>query len=186
MGCNYSSMPWLPWASYQIRKIAGCACAGNAGNVFPRRRLQRKLLVSDPGMHPGTCVTHVPWCIPGSRTRSGGENVPGIPGACAVRDFAYLARGPWRFSLTGRCMDVTPTCDVRAEVLCVSPYVWGPFQQKTSMWIPITKIRRSHDHFSVVMEYLYTTDGLYIENKKGSAVYNPGSVSTRFYLANSF
>ena len=22
------------WASYQIRKIAGCACAGNAGNVF--------------------------------------------------------------------------------------------------------------------------------------------------------
>ena len=22
-----------PWASYQIRKIAGCACAGNAGNV---------------------------------------------------------------------------------------------------------------------------------------------------------
>ena len=25
----------FPWASYQIRKIAGCACAGNAGNVFP-------------------------------------------------------------------------------------------------------------------------------------------------------
>ena len=25
------------WASYQIRKIVGCACAGNAGNVFPRR-----------------------------------------------------------------------------------------------------------------------------------------------------
>ena len=23
------------WASYQIRKIAGCACAGNTGNVFP-------------------------------------------------------------------------------------------------------------------------------------------------------
>ena len=23
------------WASFQIRKIAGCACAGNAGNVFP-------------------------------------------------------------------------------------------------------------------------------------------------------
>ena len=71
------------WASYQIRKIAGCACAGNAGNVFPRRRFQRKPLVSDPGMHHGTCVTHVPWCMSGSRTRGGGENVPGIPGACA-------------------------------------------------------------------------------------------------------
>ena len=73
----------MPWASYQIRKIAGCACAGNAGNVFPRRRFQRKPLVSDPGMHHGTCVTHVPWCMSGSRTRGGGENVPGIPGACA-------------------------------------------------------------------------------------------------------
>ena len=71
------------WASCQIRKIAGCACAGNAGNVFPRRRLQRKPLVSDPGMHHGTCVTHVPWCMSGSLTRGGGENVPGIPGACA-------------------------------------------------------------------------------------------------------
>ena len=58
--CNYSSMwrfsstvaavrMWIsnytsheltdvithPWAPYQIHKIAGCACAGNCGNVFP-------------------------------------------------------------------------------------------------------------------------------------------------------
>ena len=71
------------WASYQIRKIASCACAWNAGNVFPRGLLQRKPLVSDPGMHHGTCVTHVPWCMSGSLTRGGGENVPGIPGARA-------------------------------------------------------------------------------------------------------
>ena len=71
------------WASYQIRKIAGCACAGNAGNVFPRRWFQMKPLVSDPGMHHGTCVTHVPWCMSGSLTCGDGENVPGIPGACA-------------------------------------------------------------------------------------------------------
>ena len=45
---------------YQIRKIAGCACAGNAWNVFPVIRG-----VSDPGVHHGTCVTHVPWCMPG-------------------------------------------------------------------------------------------------------------------------
>ena len=73
----------VPWASYQIRKIAGCACAGNAGNVFPRHRFQRKPLVSDSGMHHGTCVTHVPWCMSGSLTCGDGENVPGIPGACA-------------------------------------------------------------------------------------------------------
>ena len=73
----------MTWASYQIRKIAGCACAGNAGNVFPRRRFQRKPLVSDPDMHHGTWVTHVPWCMSGSLTCGDGENVPGIPGACA-------------------------------------------------------------------------------------------------------
>ena len=78
-----SQLLCIPWASYQIRKIAGCACAGNAGNVFPRRRFQRKPLVSDPGMHHGTCVTHVPWCMSGSLTCGDGENVPGIPGACA-------------------------------------------------------------------------------------------------------
>ena len=47
----------MTWASYQILKIAGCACAGNAGNVFPRRRFQRKPLVSDPDKHHSTCVT---------------------------------------------------------------------------------------------------------------------------------
>ena len=73
----------ITWASYQIRKIAGCACAGNAGNVSPRRQFQRKPLVSDSGMHHGTCVTHVPWCMSGSLTCDDGENVPGIPGACA-------------------------------------------------------------------------------------------------------
>ena len=71
------------WASYQIRKIAGGACAWNAGNVFPHRLFQRKPIVSDPGMHHGTCGTHVPWCMSGSLTLGGGENVPGIPSACA-------------------------------------------------------------------------------------------------------
>ena len=70
-------------ASCQIHKIAICACAGNAGNVFPHRRFRRKPLVSDPGMHHGTCVTHVPWCMSGSLTCGDGENVPSIPGACA-------------------------------------------------------------------------------------------------------
>ena len=79
---SFAKRRWAS-ASYQIRKIAGCACAGNAGNVFPRRRIQRKPLVSDPGMHHCTCVTHVPWCMSGSLTRGGGENVPGFPGACA-------------------------------------------------------------------------------------------------------
>ena len=62
---------------------------------FPRHRLQRKPLISDPGMHHGTCVTHVPWCMPGPIIHGGGENVLGIPGTCTTRNFTYLARGLW-------------------------------------------------------------------------------------------
>ena len=84
-GCWWPGCWWCkePWASCQIRKIEGCACAGNAGKDFPRRRIRRKPWVSDPGMHHGTCVTHVPWCMSESLTHGGGENVPGIPGARA-------------------------------------------------------------------------------------------------------
>ena len=81
------------WASYQIRKIAGCACAGITGNVFPATRFQRKSLVSDHGRHHGTCVT-------GSLTHGGRKIVPGIPGACATPNFTYLIRGTYQcFSL---------------------------------------------------------------------------------------
>ena len=64
--------------------------------TFSRHRLQMRPQVSDPGMHHSTCVTHVPWCMSGSLTRGGGENVCGISAACPTRNFAYLARGPWR------------------------------------------------------------------------------------------
>ena len=62
---------------------------------FPGHRLQRKPAANDPGIHHGMCVTHVPWCMSGSLIRSGEKNVPGIPGACAIHNFTYLARGPW-------------------------------------------------------------------------------------------
>ena len=63
---------------------------------FSRHQVQRKPQVSNPAMHHGTCVTHVRWCMSGSLIGDGWENVPGIPGACAIRNFAYLARGPLR------------------------------------------------------------------------------------------
>ena len=64
--------------------------------TFPPPSTSEKPLVSDPGMHHGTCFTHAPWCMSGLLTHDGGENVPGIPGACATRNFEYLERGPWR------------------------------------------------------------------------------------------
>ena len=40
------------WASYQIRKIAGCACAGNVGNVFPATDFKGNHLLAIPA-----CIT---------------------------------------------------------------------------------------------------------------------------------
>ena len=63
--------------------------------------------VSDPDMHHGTCMTKVPWCMPGSLTscflwNRWRGNVTGIPGACATRNFTYLVRGPWlKYHCTG-------------------------------------------------------------------------------------
>ena len=52
--------------------------------------------ISDPDMHQGTCVTHVPWCMPGSLISyvGGEENIPSIPDTCATHNFGYLVRGP--------------------------------------------------------------------------------------------
>ena len=61
---------------------------------FPYHHFQMKPLASDPGMHHGACVTHVPWCMSVPLMRSAGENVPRIPGAYATRNFPYLTRGP--------------------------------------------------------------------------------------------
>ena len=86
--CSYG-----PLTRYAKLRIAHAP--GMPGTFSPPPR------VSDPDMHHGTCVTHVLWCTPGSIT-SGfhwsqwRENFPGIPDACATRNFAYLVRGPCR------------------------------------------------------------------------------------------
>ena len=50
------------WASCQIPKNSGCACAGNT-RTFPQPPR-----FSDPDMHHCTCLKHVPWCMSGSLT----------------------------------------------------------------------------------------------------------------------
>ena len=61
-GCFLINDVMWPWASYQIRKIAGAHAPAIPGTFSPPPR------VCDPDMHHGTCVTHVPWCMPGSLT----------------------------------------------------------------------------------------------------------------------
>ena len=63
--------------------------------TFPRHRLQRKRYLAIPACITAGASRHVPWCISGSLTHGGGENVTSIPGACATRSFTYRARGSW-------------------------------------------------------------------------------------------
>ena len=64
--------------SCQILQITSAHAPGMPGTFSPPPR------VSHPDMHHGTCVTHMPWCMPGSLT-SGfllsrrGETFPAFP-----------------------------------------------------------------------------------------------------------
>ena len=92
--------------------------------------LSRPSRVSDPDMHHGTCVTHVPWCLPGLLTIAnsfdigGGENVSGIPSACTTRNVTYLVRAPYDRPATEVIMGP-------AQVLLKS---WSMFSEELCPW----------------------------------------------------
>ena len=84
---HMKSRPWLALSIFNccqsstnaIRKIAGAHAPGMPGTFSQTPRL------SDPDTHHGTCVTHVPWCMPGSLTsgflwsRRWGKTFPAFP-----------------------------------------------------------------------------------------------------------
>ena len=83
--CRFAAMSHVPirrdvpWASCQIRKIAGAHAPGMPGTFSPSPQ------VNDPDMHHGTCVTHMPWSMSGSLTigflwnRRRGKTFPAFP-----------------------------------------------------------------------------------------------------------
>ena len=79
IGNSFTGKMITAWASCQIRKIAGAHAPGMLGTFSPPPR------VSNPDMHHGTCVTHVPWCMPGTLSRgflwisAAGETFPAFP-----------------------------------------------------------------------------------------------------------
>ena len=74
----------------QICKIAGCACAGNAGNVFPATDFKENRWLAIP-----TCITARAsrTCRDACRDRYPAVTGKTLP-ACATRIFTYLVRGP--------------------------------------------------------------------------------------------
>ena len=108
-------------------------------------------------MHHGTCVTHVPWWMSGSLTPGGRENVPGIPGACATRNFTYLARDPWPVKCGMKLIissqtSTAATWESISNLIphfmigtitypCLAPdWLWTGFTSKLKQWHHITVI----------------------------------------------
>ena len=106
-GIYHLSRTW-PWTSYQIRKIAGCACTGNSGNVFPATDFKGNRLLAIPA-----CITARASRMSGWLTRGGRENVPGIPGACAPPNFT--GKRPMEVSCINKCF-LTQSEDVNGDL----------------------------------------------------------------------
>ena len=72
---------WSPQHHGHLTRCVNCGLRmrRECRERFPHHRLQRKSLVSDPDMHHGMCITHVPWCMSGSLTRGGGKTFPAFP-----------------------------------------------------------------------------------------------------------
>ena len=78
-------------------------------------------------------MTHVTWCMPGSLTSDflcsrWRENVPGIPGARAASNFAYLVRGPWCEISTGHVFGYGSSSDVKIHFWSRDDFIKAFFQ----------------------------------------------------------
>ena len=153
---------------------------------FPCHWLQRKSLVSDPGMHHGTYVTCVPWCMPGSLNCSGGKNVPGIPGACATRVFVYLARSTWlQISARQQCYQFP------MPPLYFGDYMYDtkPIDDWYSLLVPhsiIFRICHSYGKIDMWRKYIYMSWYQHQESSISLCPYpNRGTISIAFVSANS-
>ena len=112
------------WASCQIHKIAGAHAPGMPGTFSPPPQ------VSDPDMHHGTCVTHMPWCMPGSLTssflwnRRRGKTFPAFPAHAQPAILRIWQEAHWlwgSYPYSYGCMD----CDVMHRYITCHLPIWG-------------------------------------------------------------
>ena len=72
------------WAHARYVKLLVAHVPGMPGT------LSLPLRVNNPDMHHGTCVTHVPWCMPGSLTNERPRLDWPLVSACIVCDTAQM------------------------------------------------------------------------------------------------
>ena len=135
----------------------GCACAGNAGNVFPvtagkrSRHASRHVRHARAVMHAGIANLRFPL------KSAAGENVPGIPGACATCNFTYLVRGPWFLSGMTNTWPCFELC-VCIPICCSNEILHGdlrnPFYE--CLFLPLTKLFKTKLRLKEVPSWLHS------------------------------
>ena len=144
---DHAGIKVSPWASCQIRKIAGAYARGMPGTFSPSPQ------VSDPDMHHGTWVTHVPWYIPGSLTsgflwkRRRGKTFPAFPAHAQPailriwQEVHVIKRGPFGSVRCGHAPYIL------FILLPTTMYIWGHLSY-IHEWEGRQKIKQAH-HTSV-------------------------------------
>ena len=100
--------------------------------------------VSDPDMHHGTCVTHVPWCMPGSLTsgflwnRRRGKTFPAFP--------AHAQPAILHIWLEGHCNGAQySSCLIfLLSSLPVGCRTWWTWRYKYTLWVQVWVRTSSH------------------------------------------
>ena len=87
-------------------KLRVAHALGMPGTFSPQQR------VSDPDMHHGTCVTHVPWCMPGSLTS-------GFLWRGNCSRHSQRMRSPLFYVYGKRPMDFVPPIDSKSALIQV-------------------------------------------------------------------
>ena len=86
---------------------------GMTGTFSPPERL------SDPDMHHGTCVTHVPWCMPGSLT----SGFIWVGGGEKRSQHSWRMRNP-QFYMSGKRPIILPSQETFGCLLCAPWRHW--------------------------------------------------------------
>ena len=128
---------------------------------LPRHRFQRKPLVNDPGMHHGTCVTHVRWCMSGSLIRRWREK-------CSRH--SRRMRNP-QFCVSGNRAHRANSAEVSWRQYVFSPWTFLPAQCEDHL--ALTWLHIQYPYWSKYIIHLFTDTHAYFQTAIASAQQPP-------------
>ena len=147
-----------PWASHQIRKIAGCACAGHAGNVFPTTNFKATRYLAIPA-----CITARAWrtCRDACRDRQPAMAGKTFRHSRRMRNSQFCVSGkrPIVSSVSDLCSTLVTKSSRLYIMLCWTVLQLHPrlltFMQ--DLFLSITNMKIAYLRFSAESAILYLT-----------------------------